>query len=59
MTKVQTKRRLYVKLNSILRTGRAATWARDAASAVAEIRYRKADSATRYALRVQLLEAAE
>ncbi len=59
MAKVQTKRRLYVKLNSILRKGSAATWARDAASAAAEIRYRKADSALRYSLRVQLLDAAE
>lgn len=57
--RVPTKRRLYVKLNSILRTARAADWSRLAASAAAEIKYRKADSALRYALRIQILEAAE
>lgn len=59
MKKVQTKRRLYVKLNAIMRTGSAARWAIDARSAVAEIKYRKADSALRAALRNQILEAAE
>ncbi|MBA1159369.1 hypothetical protein [Microvirga mediterraneensis] len=58
-TKVQTKRRLYVKLNAIIRRGSAATWAREAHSAVAEINWRKADSALRAALRVQVAEAAE
>ena len=57
--KIKTKRRLYVKLNAIIRTGSASAWARQAASAVAEIKYRKADSALRYALRNQILEAAE
>lgn len=57
--KVQTKRRLYVKLNAIMRTASAASWAREANSAVAEIKYRKADSLLRAALRNQLLEAAE
>ena len=58
-TKVQTKRRLYVKLNNAVRRGTAANWAREAAAAVAEIKYRKADSALRAALRNQILEAAE
>ena len=57
--KIPTKRRLYTKLNAILRTASAADWAKLANSAAAEINYRKQDSALRYALRHQILEAAE